>query len=162
MQDMCANSNEGMVLVVSLEQGEGRGGGGGNLENPPDFTQIWVHLFQNFQFKFDIAWFVFSSLAQKEVSNLLHRYVVVSTPGTHNPCHIRYLLHMSLCLSITQAIVLSLAYIILIIMIPTMSFWWFCCRIEKNALLFSDWINGFWIGGYFLKTCFQNSSFKQS
>ena len=61
----------------------------------------WVDLFQNFWFKFDIAWFVLWSLAQKEVLNLLHTYVVVLTLGTHNPCNRRYLLHISLCLSAT-------------------------------------------------------------
>ena len=44
--------------------------------------------------KFDIAWFVLWSLAQKEVLNLLHTYVVVLTLGTHNPCNRRYLLHI--------------------------------------------------------------------
>ena len=44
----------------------------------------WVDLFQNFRFKFDIAWFVLWSLAQKEVLNLLHTYVVVLTLGTQS------------------------------------------------------------------------------
>ena len=73
----------------------------------PDLI-CWVDLFQNFRFKFDIAWFVLQSLAQKEVLNLLHTYVVVLTLGIHNPCNRRYLLHISLCLSITQTIALKL------------------------------------------------------
>ena len=47
-------------------------------------------------------------LVQKEVLNLLHTYVVVLTLGTHNTWYRRYFLHISLCLSITWAIVLKL------------------------------------------------------
>ena len=47
-------------------------------------------------------------LLQKEVLNLLHTCVVVLTLGTHNTCNRRYFLHISLCLSITWAIVLKL------------------------------------------------------
>ena len=57
-------------------------------------TQIRVDLFQNFRFKFDIAWFVLRSLAHKEVLNVLHTYVVVLTLDTHNPGNRRYLLHI--------------------------------------------------------------------
>ena len=87
-------------LVVSLEQ---RGGG---EQTPTKSTQIRVDLFQNFRFKFDIAWFILRSLAQKEVLNLLHTYVVVLTLGTYNPGNKRYLLHISLCLPTTRAIVM--------------------------------------------------------
>ena len=61
----------------------------------------WVDLFQNFSFKFDVAWVVLWSLAQKEVLNLLHTYVVIFTLRTHNSCNKRYLIHISLCLWIT-------------------------------------------------------------
>ena len=84
-------------LVVSLEQ---RGGG---EQTPKKSTQIRVDLFQNFRFKFDIAWFILWSL---EVLNPLQTYVL--TIGTHNPCNRGYLLYVSLCLSTTQAIVLKL------------------------------------------------------
>ena len=67
----------------------------------------WFDLLQNVRFKFDIAWFVLWSLAPKEVSVLLHTYVVVLTLVTHNPCNRRYLLHLWLCLSTTWAIVLK-------------------------------------------------------
>ena len=63
-------------LVVTLEHGGGGGAGGGG-NKPVEPTQIKVDLSQNFRFKFDIAWFVLWSLAQKEVLNLLHIYVVV-------------------------------------------------------------------------------------
>ena len=56
-----------------------------------------------------IAQCVLWSLVQKEVLNLLHTYVVVLTLGTYNPCNRRYLLHVPLCLSITQAIALKLS-----------------------------------------------------
>ena len=57
----------------------------------------WVDMFQNFRFKFDISWFALWSLAQNEVLNLLHTYVVVLTLGTHNRCNRSYLLHIWLC-----------------------------------------------------------------
>ena len=44
----------------------------------------WVDLFQNFRFKFDIAWLALWSLAQKEVLNLFQTYIVVFTIATHN------------------------------------------------------------------------------
>ena len=68
----------------------------------------WVDLFQNFLVKFDLAWFDLWCLAQKEVINLLQTYVVVLTIDTLNSCNRIYLLHISLCLSTTQAIVLKL------------------------------------------------------
>ena len=46
----------------------------------------WIDLFENFRFKFDIAWFILWSLAQKEVLSLLHTYVVVLTLRTQNAC----------------------------------------------------------------------------
>ena len=75
-----------------------------------DFVDLicWVNLFENFRFKLDIVWFAWWSLAQKEVLNLLHTYVVVLILGTHNPCNRNYPLHISLCLSTTKAIVLKL------------------------------------------------------
>ena len=100
MQDIYANSNEGVVFQTFSLVGAWKGGGGDKnepLESPPRLAD----LFQNFLFKFDIAWFVLWSLAQKEVLNLLHIYVVVLSLGTHNPCNRRYLLHISLCLSTT-------------------------------------------------------------
>ena len=75
---MYANSNEGVVFQTRGHVGawgRRRGRGGGN--KPVEPTQIKVDLSQNFRFKFDIAWFVLWSLAQKEVLNLLHIYVVV-------------------------------------------------------------------------------------
>ena len=67
----------------------------------------WIDLFENFRFKFDIAWFILWSLAQKEVLSVLHIYVVVLTLRTHNACNRRYFLHISLCLSTTEAIILK-------------------------------------------------------
>ena len=55
----------------------------------------------------DIAKCVLQPLVQKEVLNLLHTYVVVLTLGTYNPCIKRFFLHVSLCLSIAQAIALK-------------------------------------------------------
>ena len=57
--------------------------------------------------KIDIAWFALWSLAQKEVLNLLRTCVVVLTIATHNSFNSIYLLHISLCLSTAQAIVLD-------------------------------------------------------
>ena len=72
MQDMYANSS-----FFKLMWGNKKA-----LENPPRLELI---LFQNYWFKFDIAWFILWSLAQKEVLKLLHTYVVVLTLGTLIP-----------------------------------------------------------------------------
>ena len=93
MQDIYANSNEGMVLklVVSLEQGSKNK----PLENPSGLRLICFktsHL----------------NLKKKSILNLLHAFVAVLTLGTHNPCNRKYLLHIPLCLSTTYAAVLML------------------------------------------------------
>ena len=56
----------------------------------------------------DIANCVLLPLVQKEVSKLLHTYVVVLTLATYNPCNGRYLLHVPLRLSIAWATALKL------------------------------------------------------
>ena len=86
MQDMCADSNE--YLVVKLIISVGQGGKKESLESPASLELI---CFKAIRFKFDIAGCVLWSLVQKEVLNLLHTYVVVLALGTHIP----------LCLSIT-------------------------------------------------------------
>ena len=79
MQDVYADSNEGMVvkLIISVEQGE--------KKTPRKPTQVRVNWFQNFQIEFDIAWCVMWSLVQKEVLNLLNIHVLVLTLGIHIP-----------------------------------------------------------------------------
>ena len=86
MQDMCADSNE--YLVVKLIISVGQGGKKESLESP---ARLELICFKAIRFKFDIAGCVLWSLVQKEVLNLLHTYVVVLALGTHIP----------LCLSIT-------------------------------------------------------------
>ena len=71
---MYANSNEGVVFQTRGDVGASGGGGQTTLESLP---RLGLILSRNFRFKFDIAWFVLWSLAQKEVLNLLHIYVVV-------------------------------------------------------------------------------------
>ena len=117
-------------------------------QTPRKPTQIRVDLFQNFRFRFDIAWFVLWSLAQKEVINLLHTYAVVLTLGTHNPSSRRYLLHMSLCLSIVMKLginnphckKLPSGYTILFVDVPTfpniLKFLWFPQPVsEKGSII---------------------------
>ena len=55
----------------------GGGGGGGGQTTLESLPRLGLILSRNFRFKFDIAWFVFRSLAQKVVLNLVHIYVVV-------------------------------------------------------------------------------------
>ena len=83
MQDMYANSNEGMVfkLVVSLEQERKNK----HLEGPPRLRLIC--------FKTS-----YLNLKKKSILNLSDAYVVVLTLDTHNPCNRRYLLHILFCL----------------------------------------------------------------
>ena len=70
MQDMYANSNEGMVfkLVFSLEQG----GKNEPLESPPRLGLIYFKTFH-------------LNLKKKSILNLLHIYVAVLALGTRNP-----------------------------------------------------------------------------
>ena len=82
MQNMYANSNEGMVLklVVSLEQG----GKKETLESPPRLELICFKTFP-------------LNLKKKSILNQLYKYVVVLTLRTSNPCNRRYFLHVSFC-----------------------------------------------------------------
>ena len=52
-------------LAVSLEHS-------GKKQTPRKPTQISVDLIQNFRFKFDTAWLVLWSLAQKEKTYYIH------------------------------------------------------------------------------------------
>ena len=110
----------------------------------------------------DIAKCVLWSLVQKEVLNLLHTYVVVSTLDTYNPCNRRYLLHVSLCLSIAWVIALKLGiqnphnkkYLLHIpfclLKVPTF----------PDIIKFLDFCDWFQKSGYYLNTRRKATGFK--
>ena len=87
---MYANSNKGIVfkLEVSLEQG-------GKIKLLESLPRLGLISFKTFHL----------NLKKKSILNLLRTYVVVLT---HNPCNRRYFLHIPLCLSTIQVIVLKL------------------------------------------------------